>query len=88
MTENQITDEDSPIVRLVNQIIANGVAQRASDIHFDPQETELKIRYRVDGVLREGAFITKKHAKYYHCPCENYGELKYYRKSYSARWSD
>ena len=50
--ETQITDEDSPIVRLVNQIIANGVAQRASDIHFDPQETEFKVRYRVDGVLR------------------------------------
>ncbi|WP_277584455.1 GspE/PulE family protein [Psychrobacillus antarcticus] len=50
--DTQITDEDSPIVRLVNQIIANGVAQRASDVHFDPQETELRVRYRVDGVLR------------------------------------
>lgn len=49
--ETGITDEDSPIVRLVNQIISNAVAQRASDIHFDPQEVELKIRYRVDGVL-------------------------------------
>ncbi|MFD2046326.1 GspE/PulE family protein [Ornithinibacillus salinisoli] len=50
--ETGITDEDSPIVRLVNQIIANAVAQRASDIHFDPQETELRVRYRVDGMLR------------------------------------
>ncbi len=58
-TENQITDEDSPIVRLVNQIIANGVAQRASDIHFDPQEAELKIRYRVDGILREERSLPK-----------------------------
>lgn len=49
--ETGITDEDSPIVRLVNQIISNAVAQRASDIHFDPQEVELKIRYRVDGLL-------------------------------------
>ena len=57
--ENQITDEDSPIVRLVNQIIANGVAQQASDIHFDPQETELKIRYRVDGILREERSLPK-----------------------------
>lgn len=46
-----ITDEDSPVVRLVNQIIQNAVAQRASDIHFDPQEAELTVRYRVDGVL-------------------------------------
>lgn len=49
--EAGITDEDSPIVRLVNQIISNAVQQRASDIHFDPQELELKIRYRVDGVM-------------------------------------
>lgn len=49
--EAGITDEDSPIVRLVNQIISNAVSQHASDIHFDPQEVELKIRYRIDGVL-------------------------------------
>jgi len=54
-----ISDEDSPIVRLVNQIIANGVAQRASDIHFDPQETDFKIRYRVDGVLRTERSLPK-----------------------------
>lgn len=58
--ENEtISDEDSPIVRLVNQIIANGVAQRASDIHFDPQETDFKIRYRVDGVLRTERSLPK-----------------------------
>ena len=49
--EIEMFDDDSPIVRLVNQIIANAVAQRASDIHFDPQETEFAVRYRVDGVL-------------------------------------
>lgn len=50
--ETGITDEDSPIVKLVNQIITNAVAQRASDIHLDPQEVELTVRYRVDGVLK------------------------------------
>ncbi|MER2008535.1 MAG: ATPase, T2SS/T4P/T4SS family [Psychrobacillus sp.] len=57
--QQEITDEDSPIVRLVNQIIANGVAQRASDIHFDPHETEFKVRYRVDGVLRTERSLPK-----------------------------
>ncbi|MFD1927287.1 GspE/PulE family protein [Sporosarcina siberiensis] len=57
--EAQITDEDSPIVRLVNQIIANGVAQRASDIHFDPQDSELVIRYRVDGIMMEERTLPK-----------------------------
>ncbi len=57
--QQEIRDEDSPIVRLVNQIIANGIAQRASDIHFDPQETEFRVRYRVDGVLRTERSLPK-----------------------------
>ncbi|CAM5182898.1 Type IV pilus assembly protein PilB OS=Ureibacillus acetophenoni OX=614649 GN=SAMN05877842_10477 PE=3 SV=1 [Ureibacillus acetophenoni] len=57
--QQEITDEDSPIVRLVNQIIANGVAQRASDIHFDPQETDFRVRYRVDGILRTERSLPK-----------------------------
>jgi len=57
--QQEITDEDSAIVRLVNQIIANGVAQRASDIHFDPQEMDYKVRYRVDGVLKTERSLPK-----------------------------
>lgn len=57
--ESGITDEDSPIVRLVNQIISNAVQQRASDIHFDPQEFDVKIRYRIDGVMRTERTLPK-----------------------------
>ena len=52
-------DADSPIVRLVNQIITSAVTQRASDIHFDPQETNFVVRYRVDGVLRTERSLPK-----------------------------
>lgn len=58
-TEAEIRAEDSPVVRLVNQIIENAVAQRSSDIHFDPLEDEQKVRYRVDGVLRTERIIPK-----------------------------
>ncbi len=44
---------DAPIVKLVNYIIQKAVAERASDIHIEPQETDLRVRYRVDGVLHE-----------------------------------
>lgn len=57
--ETGITDEDSPVVRLVNQIIENAIAQRASDIHIDPQELDVRVRYRVDGVLRTERFLPK-----------------------------
>ncbi|EGL81589.1 type II secretion system protein E [Caldalkalibacillus thermarum TA2.A1] len=50
--QEQIVAEDSPVVKLVNQILAAGVQQKASDIHIDPQETGVLIRYRVDGMLR------------------------------------
>lgn len=49
---DDVTDQDSPIVKLVNQILTNAVIQKASDIHIDPQETKMVVRYRVDGVLR------------------------------------
>ncbi|MFV2046678.1 Flp pilus assembly complex ATPase component TadA [Metabacillus litoralis] len=50
--EEKITSDDSPVVRLVNQILQNAVQQKASDIHIDPQETKVLIRFRVDGVLK------------------------------------
>ncbi|MED4603479.1 ATPase, T2SS/T4P/T4SS family [Paenibacillus validus] len=45
-------DDDSPVVKTVNQIIIQAVQIGASDIHIDPQEDSLRIRYRVDGVMR------------------------------------
>lgn len=45
--------KQAPIVRLVNQIIEQAVHKRASDIHFEPLESQLRIRFRVDGVLQE-----------------------------------
>jgi type IV pilus assembly protein PilB len=44
---------DTPIVKLVNFIITKAVSDRASDIHVEPQENDLRVRYRVDGVLYE-----------------------------------
>jgi type IV pilus assembly protein PilB len=44
---------DAPIVKLVNYIITKAVSDRASDIHIEPQERDLRVRYRVDGVLHE-----------------------------------
>jgi type IV pilus assembly protein PilB len=45
--------EDAPIVKLVNMLISQAVADRASDIHIEPGEHDLRIRYRIDGVLHE-----------------------------------
>jgi general secretion pathway protein E len=44
---------EAPVIRLVNLLINRAVEQRASDIHIEPFENELKIRYRIDGVLHD-----------------------------------
>ena len=45
---------EAPVIRLVNLIIQRAVELRASDIHVEPFENRLKVRYRIDGVLEEG----------------------------------
>ncbi|WP_461200204.1 GspE/PulE family protein [Anoxybacillus sp. TBDG-1] len=57
--QEKLIEEDSPIVRLVNQILQMAVEQRASDIHIDPQETKVVIRYRIDGILRTERALPK-----------------------------
>jgi general secretion pathway protein E len=46
-------DSEAPIIRLVNTILSQAVRDRASDIHLEPFERSLKVRYRIDGVLTE-----------------------------------
>jgi len=45
--------EDASIVKFVNQVIAEAIDRRATDVHFEPFEDALRVRYRVDGVLQE-----------------------------------
>jgi type IV pilus assembly protein PilB len=45
--------EDAPIVRLVNAIMTQAVQDRASDVHIEPTEKDVRVRFRVDGVLHE-----------------------------------
>ncbi len=46
-------DDEAPIIRLVNSLMFQAVKERASDIHIEPFERELSVRFRVDGILRE-----------------------------------
>ncbi len=44
---------EAPVIRMVNQLISRAVEARASDIHIEPFENKLRVRYRIDGVLEE-----------------------------------
>ena len=52
-------DGDVPVVRIVNQLLREAVSDRASDVHFEPEEGRLRVRYRIDGVLQDVASLPK-----------------------------
>lgn len=57
--EAESGDGEAPIIRYVNLLIAQAVADRASDIHLEPTDQELQVRYRIDGVLHSQTSATK-----------------------------
>ena len=52
--------DDAPVIKLVYSILGQAVGEGASDIHLEPEESEMRIRFRVDGVLREAAHVPKR----------------------------
>ncbi len=52
--------EEAPIIRMVNAVVMQAIRDRATDIHIEPQERELRVRYRVDGLLHEAMTPPKR----------------------------
>ena len=64
-TVESVTDisksaEDAPIIRMANQILASAIQKGASDIHIEPQEKDLIVRFRIDGTLQQAQVVPKK----------------------------
>jgi len=62
---DEVTQESgkAPIMKIVDLVIGEALRKRASDIHIEPQENGLRIRYRIDGVLHEALTIPKKNQR-------------------------
>jgi len=60
VTDLRASAEDAPVIKLVNSILGQAVSEGASDIHFEHGEGEMRIRFRVDGVLHEVAKVPKR----------------------------
>ncbi|PHR61339.1 MAG: type II secretion system protein GspE [Robiginitomaculum sp.] len=54
------SDDDAPIIRLINGLIQEAIRLKASDIHVEPHETRLSVRFRIDGALREMLSLSGK----------------------------
>ena len=60
VTDMEVSAEDAPVIKLVYSILGQAVGEGASDVHFEPSEGEMRVRFRVDGVLREAAHVPKR----------------------------
>ncbi len=56
----EVSAEDAPVIKLVYSILGQAVGEGASDVHFEPDEDEMRVRFRIDGVLREAAHVPKR----------------------------
>ena len=54
--------EELPVIRIVDTLIHHAILQRASDIHIEPLEKEIVVRYRIDGILRDAMVLPRKAA--------------------------
>ncbi len=63
--EAEVTDlresaDDAPVIKLVYSVLGQAVSEGASDIHFEPEEGDMRVRFRIDGVLDEAARVPKR----------------------------
>jgi type IV pilus assembly protein PilB len=60
VADMEVSAEDAPVIKLVYSILGQAVGEGASDVHFEPGEEEMRVRFRIDGVLREAAHVPKR----------------------------
>ena len=51
--------EEAPVVKMTNMVLTQGIVEGASDVHINPEEDQLRVRFRVDGVLRDSLHLPK-----------------------------
>ena len=61
VTELEEAIDQAPVVRLVDTVMTGALNEKASDVHLEPQKDEMRVRYRVDGVLHDQMTIPKRH---------------------------
>ncbi|HEY7257069.1 MAG TPA: ATPase, T2SS/T4P/T4SS family [Solirubrobacterales bacterium] len=58
--DTEVGADDAPVVKLVYSILGQAIGEGASDVHFEADEGEMRVRFRVDGVLREAAHVPRR----------------------------
>jgi len=53
MLSTELMGLDEPVIQFVDQLIANAIDKKVSDIHIEPEEDKTRVRFRIDGILHE-----------------------------------
>ena len=77
-------NDEAPIIRWVNSLLFQAVKERASDIHIEPGEKDVMVRYRIDGVLREAKRAPRKFLAVDHGAREDHGRPQHRREAAAA----
>ena len=85
--------DDAPVIKLVHSIIADAVQRGASDIHFDTEEREMRVRFRVDGVVSESTTVPRRMIAGRRVAHQDHGRARHRRepppagRPHGPRWS-
>ena len=79
----EVSDE-APVVRFVNLLITQAISDRASDIHIEPTERDLRVRYRIDGVLHDAHRLAEEHPDGADLPHQDHGRHRHRRAPAAA----
>ena len=60
VTDLRESAQDAPVIKLVHSVLGQAVTEGASDVHFEPDEGDMRVRFRVDGVLYEAARVPRR----------------------------
>jgi general secretion pathway protein E len=77
--------DEAPVIRLLNSILSEAVKERVSDVHIEPYERDLLVRFRIDGILRK-ALSPKNHSGSAGVARQDYGRPQHRRKAPAAGW--
>ena len=83
ITDLRASAEDAPVIKLVNSILGQAVAEGASDIHFEPEDDEMRIRFRIDGVLQEAARVPEADGRRRDLPHQDHERARHRREARS-----
>ena len=83
---NELVD-DAPVIQLVNMVLRQGLADKASDIHIQPETNKVRVRYRIDGILQDGTDGAETSASRADRTYQSDGGNGYFRKARAAGWA-